>query len=203
MTGETIFGISLINREVAPTPGGGKVSLRMILFSYINMQADKFSLFAELHQLEEMGPKLAIIPACKEAERIVNMMNKQVAAFLFYYLTMIAALPKKFVKELLKAMCDVRLVVSIDDRKWDSDTLTITTPHKEKEEEDMEELKKASWWNNAFDLEESGKKAQSARQTRSQRHSLTLMMMTYVCNRPLPPPPTHVQPRQGQGGRQN
>jgi len=43
MTGETIFGISLINREVAPTPGGGTVSLRTILFSYIKMQADKFS----------------------------------------------------------------------------------------------------------------------------------------------------------------
>ena len=68
MTGETIFGIDLINGEVAPTPGGGKVSLRMVMFSYIKMQADQFSLFAELHQVEEMGPTLAIIPACEEAE---------------------------------------------------------------------------------------------------------------------------------------
>jgi hypothetical protein len=115
MTRETIIGIDMINGEVAPTPGGGKVSLRMVLFSYIKMQADNFLLFAELHQTEEMGPTLAIIPACEEAKQIVHVMNKQVAAFLFYYLTTIAALPKKFVKELLKATCDATLVAEIKD----------------------------------------------------------------------------------------
>ncbi len=158
MTGETIIGIDMINGEVAHTPGGGKVSLRMVLFSYIKMQADKFLLFAELHQTEEMGPTLVIIPACEEAEQIVHMMNKQVAAFLFYYLTTIAALPRKFVKELLKATCDAMLVAEIEDCKWDPDTLTITTPHEKKEEEDIKELEKASLWNNALDLKEIGKK---------------------------------------------
>ena len=157
MTGETILGIDLIDGETAPTPGGGTVSLRMIMFSYIKMQ-DKFSLFAELHQVEEMGPTLAIIPACEEAERIVYMMNKQVAAFLFYYLTTIAALPRKFVKELLAETCDATLVSEIEDCKWDQETLTITTSLEQKEEEDTEELEKASWWNNAFDLKEIGKK---------------------------------------------
>jgi hypothetical protein len=85
MTGERIVGIDLINGEVAPTSRGGKLSLGMVMFSNVKMQADQFSLFAELHQVEEMGPTLAIIPACKEAERIVHMMNKQVAAFLYYY----------------------------------------------------------------------------------------------------------------------
>jgi hypothetical protein len=158
MTGETIFCIDLIDGEVAPTPGGGKVSLRMVMFNYIKMQADQFSVFAELHQVEEMGPTLAIIPACEEAERIVHMLNKQVAAFLFYYLTTIAALPKTFVMELLKATCDATLVSEIDDCQWDPETMTITTPHEQKEEEDMEELEKASWWNNVFDLKEMGKK---------------------------------------------
>ena len=106
MTGETIFGINLIDGD----PRGGKVSLRMVMFSYVKMQAHQFLLFAELHQVEEMGPTLAIIPACEEAERIVHVMNKQVAAFLFYYLTTIAALPKKFVMELLKATCNAMLV---------------------------------------------------------------------------------------------
>jgi hypothetical protein len=158
MTGETIFGIDLIDGEVAPTPGGGKVSLRMVMFNYIKMQADQFSVFAELHQVEEMGPTLAIIPACEEAERIVHMLNKQVAAFLFHYLTTIAARPKTFVMELLKATCDATLVSEIEDCQWDPETMTITTPHEQKEEEDMEELEKASWWNNAFDLKEMGKK---------------------------------------------
>ena len=153
-----MFGIDLIDGEVASTPGGGKVSLRMVMFSYVKMQAGQFLLFAELHQVEEMGSTLAIIPACEKAERIVHMMNKQVAAFLFYYLTTIAALPKKFVMELLKATCDATLVSEINDCQWDPETLTITTPHKQKEEEDMEELEKASWWNNTFNLKEIGKK---------------------------------------------
>jgi len=108
MTGEMIFGIDHIDGEVAPTPGGGKVSLRMVMFSYVKMQADQFSLFAELHQVEEMGPTLAIIPVCEETERIVHMMNKQVAAFLSYYPTTIAALPKKFVKELSRRHVTLR-----------------------------------------------------------------------------------------------
>ena len=53
---------------------------------------DMFSLFAELHQTEELGPVLAFIPACTEAEKMVCMMNKQVASFLYYFLKD-AALP--------------------------------------------------------------------------------------------------------------
>ena len=158
MTGETIFGIDLIDGEVAPSLGGGKVSLRMVMFNYIKMQADEFSLFAELHQVEEMGPTLAIFPACEEAERMVHSMYKQVAAFLFHYLTTIAALPSKFVRELLEATCDATLVSEIDKCEWNPETLTITTPHEKKEEDDIDELEKASWWNNAFDLREIGKK---------------------------------------------
>ena len=60
--------------------------------------------------------------------------------------------------ELLKATCDATLVAEIDNCEWNPETLTITTPHKQKKEEDMEELKKASWWNNAFNLKEIGKK---------------------------------------------
>ncbi len=147
----------------------------MVLFSCIKMQADKFSLFAELYQMEEMGPTLAIIPACEEAKRVVHMMNKRVTAFLFYYLTTIAALPRKFVKELLKATCNATLVAEIEDCKWDPETLTISIPHEKKEEEDIEELEKASWWNNAFDLKlkEIGKKMLSERQIRNLRRSLT------------------------------
>jgi hypothetical protein len=157
MTGETILGINMIDREVAPMPGGGKVSLRMVLFSYIKMQ-DKFSVFAELHQTEELGPILAIIPVCEEAKRIVHMMNKQVTAFLFNYLTTIAALTQKFVLDLLKATCDATLVAEITDCEWDTSTQTIITPNKKQEEEDLEELEKATWWNKAFDLKEIGKK---------------------------------------------
>ena len=142
---------------MAPTAGGGKVSLRMVLFNYVKME-DKFSVFAELHQTEELGPVLAIIPACKEAERLLQMMNNQVAAFLFYFLTVNAALPSKFVMDLLKATCDATLVAEISDCEWDPTTQTITTPHEKKENEDLEEMENTTWWNNAFDLREMGRK---------------------------------------------
>ncbi len=106
---------------------------------------DKFSVFAELHQPEELGPVLAIIPACKEAKRLVHMMNKQVAAFLFYFFKD-AALPKKFLRSLLKETCDARLVAEINDCVWDLDTQKITTPHKKKQDHDLKELKTATWY---------------------------------------------------------
>jgi hypothetical protein len=85
MMGETIVGITLLDGGACPSSGSkDTVSLRMVLFNYFKMK-DKFSVFTELHQTEEMGPVLAIIPACKEAERLVQMMNKQVADFCFIF----------------------------------------------------------------------------------------------------------------------
>ena len=129
----------------------------MILFNYVKME-DKFSVSAELHQTEELGRVLAIIPACEEAKRLVQMMNKQVAAFLFYFLTVNAALPSKFVMDILKATCDATLVDEISDCEWDPATQTITAPHKKKENDDLEEMENTTWWNNAFNLREMGRK---------------------------------------------
>jgi hypothetical protein len=119
---------------------------------------DKFSVFAELHQSEELGPVLAIILACAEAERLVQMMNKQVAAFLFYFMVD-ASLPEKIVLDLIKATCDATLVPEISECEWDSKTQTITTPHEKKDDEDLDKLENTTWWNNVFDLKEMGKQS--------------------------------------------
>jgi hypothetical protein len=154
MTGESISGIFLLDGDVQFNKG--KVSLRMVLFTYFKM-ADKFSVFAELHQTEEMGPVLAIIPACAEAERLVHMMNKHVAGFLFYFL-IDASLPVKLVMDLIKATCDPTLVKEIDECDWDPNTQTITTPKEKKDDNKVEELETATWWKNAFDLKDMGVK---------------------------------------------
>jgi hypothetical protein len=117
----------------------------------------KYSVFAELHQSEELGPVLTIIPACVEAKRLVQMMNKQVVAFLFYFLKD-ASLPQKIVMDLIKATCNATLVAKIPECKWDPKTQTITTPHEKKGDKEEEELGNATWWNNVFDLKEIGKK---------------------------------------------
>jgi hypothetical protein len=81
MTGETIVGIVLLDGGVLSTANGDTVSIQMVLFNHFKME-DKIPVFAELHQTEEFGPVLTIVPACKEAERLVQMMNKQVTVFL-------------------------------------------------------------------------------------------------------------------------
>ncbi len=48
MTGETIFGIDMIDGEVAPTAGGGMVSLQMVLFSYVKMEDKNWARFLRL-----------------------------------------------------------------------------------------------------------------------------------------------------------
>ena len=154
MTGETISGIYLLDGAVALTQGNGSVSLRQVLFTYFKMK-DKYSIFAELHQTEEMGPVLAIIPACAEVERLVQMMNKQVAAFLYYFL-LDASLPEVFIKALLKETCNPTLVKEISDCDWDSDTQTLTTPEEKQQDDALDDLEGASWYKNAFDLQEFG-----------------------------------------------
>jgi hypothetical protein len=122
----------------------------MILFNYFKME-DKFSAFSELHQTEELGPVLAIIPACKEAELLAQIMNKQVTAFLYYFLKD-AALTKKFLRELLCETCHATLVAEIQDYNWDLDTQTITTPHKKKQDQDTKVIETAIQYKQAFDL---------------------------------------------------
>jgi hypothetical protein len=162
MTGETVVGINLLDGGVSPSMDStDTVSLRMVLFTYFKM-ADKFSVFAELHQTEEMGPVLAIIPACEEAERLVQMMNKQVAAFLFYFLRD-ADLPEKFLMDLITETCDPTLVGEISECDWDKDTQLLTTPREKKEDKDIEDLEAASWYKQAFDLRGLGEAMKPAK----------------------------------------
>ena len=78
-------------------------------------------------------------------------MNKQVTAFLFYFLCD-ASLPEKFLMELLKRTCDAILVKEIQDCDWDLSTNTLTTPQEKKEDQDIEDLKTAAWYKQASDL---------------------------------------------------
>jgi len=104
-----------------------------------------------------LGPVLAIIPAyTEEAKTMVYMINGQVAAFLYYFLKD-AALPVKFIMDLLGATCDATLAAEIKDCDWDLDTQTLTTPQEKKEDKGIDELENAEWYKNAFDLQSLGK----------------------------------------------
>ena len=83
---------------------------------------------------------------------MVYMINEQVAAFLYYFLKD-AALPVKFIMDLLRATCDATLAAEIKDCDWDLDTQTLTTPQEKKEDKGINELENAEWYKNAFDLQ--------------------------------------------------
>ena len=95
-----------------------------------------FSVFAELHKMEEMGPVLAKIPACAEAERPVHMMSKHIAGFLFHFLVD-ASLSIQFVMDLIKATCDPTLVKEIDECEWNPKMKTVTTPDKRRDNDKL------------------------------------------------------------------
>ena len=77
------------------------------------------------------------------------------AAFLYYFL-LDASLPEVFIKALLKETCDPTLAKEISDCDWDSDTQTLTTPEEKKQDDALDDLEGASWYKNAFDLQELG-----------------------------------------------
>ena len=192
MTGETISGIDLLDGAVALTVGNGSVSLRQVLFTYFKMK-DKYSVFAELHQTEEMGPVLAIIPAaCAEAERLIQMMNKQVVVFLYHFL-LDASLPEAFIKALLKETCDPTLVKEISDCDWDSDTQTLTTPDEKKQDDALDNLEGASWYKHSFCLQEMGIKTPKATADKNPKAPFDLDRCTQLHNYPQPSPQAHLQ----------
>ncbi len=84
------------------------------------------------------------------------MMNKQVAAFLYYFLCN-ASFPKKFLMELLRETCNATLVAEIHDCNWNTKTQTITTQREKEEDQDIKDLEAAAWYKQAFDLRGLGK----------------------------------------------
>ena len=89
------------------------------------------------------------------------MMNKQVAAFLFYFLKDASVL-EKFLHDLLTATCDPTLVKEIPNCTWDSTTQTLTTPREKKEDDDIDDLEAVTWYKGAFDLRGLGKAVKPA-----------------------------------------
>jgi len=57
---------------------------------------------------------------------------------------------------LLKETWDPTLVKEISDCDWDSDTQTLTTPEEKQQDDALDDLEGASWYKNAFDLQELG-----------------------------------------------
>lgn len=149
-TMEEIKGIVDLDRAVPfydeedPSTEAGKMSLRDVLYSFLKM-SDDLPLIAEMHQRGVMGVVEVVIPNIPVAEQMVLMMNKNVAAYLLYYLVE-QGIDKDFVMALLKKSVEPTLLAEAKDCKWDNETWTLTTAKELKEDGKQSDYQKASWW---------------------------------------------------------
>eukprot|EP00984_Skeletonema_dohrnii_P035698 scaffold35794_cov167-Skeletonema_dohrnii-CCMP3373.AAC.1 len=106
---------------------------------------DGSPLFASVHQGVGMSDAEVVIPEGYEYQRIVEMMNKNAAAFLFYYLTTVCTMDEAFVRKLVENTTDADAVAEIDDCDWDVDTLTLVTPQEREVDAQADDLMEQPW----------------------------------------------------------
>ena len=110
---------------------------------------DGHSLIVEVHQGQAMAHVEVVIPNAPEAETMTEMMDKNVVAYLKFYLIQ-AGMEKGFVNRLLSQTCDPSLLHEAANCKWDRETWVLTTPE-DKESEGKVKMDQAKWWKNSFD----------------------------------------------------
>ena len=89
---ETVYSVSDPSKAVAT------MNLCHVLYKYGKMD-DGHSLIAEAHQRDHMGSVYIVIPNTPEAETMVVMMNKQLPAYMTFYLDDLG-LDKYFIRKL-------------------------------------------------------------------------------------------------------
>jgi hypothetical protein len=124
------------------------VTLRAILYKHLKTP-DGLPLFCEIHQGEPMGPVDVVVGSYEQAERMILMMNKNSAAYCYYYLTTVGKMDEKFTTQVIKGCFDPVLVRGIDSCQWDEATRVLTTPQ-DAENEKLAAMESAAWYKDAF-----------------------------------------------------
>ena len=149
-----IRGIFHLDKQVPfysvsdPNKRMGYITLRRVLYKYLKM-SDGHNLLLEVHQAAPMGPVDVAVPNAEEAERMMLMMHKNSAAYLYFYLKSNTELGDVLVASLIRATMDPILVNSIEQCKWDAATRVLTTPEDE-ENEKAKAMEEAAWYNDEF-----------------------------------------------------
>ena len=73
-----------------------------------------------------------MVPNTPEAETMVAMMNKQLSAYMTFYLNDLE-MDKYFIRKLLTRDCCPALMHEIYSFRWDKETKALTTPEEEEE----------------------------------------------------------------------
>ena len=111
-----------------------------------------------------MGPVDVVVGECEESERTLLMINKNPAAYFYFYFTTVAKMDEELVKKVVKSTIDPMFSREVDQCKWDVENLVLTTPQ-DVENEKNAALEQAAWYKdafgeNAFDMSKKEKKRQ-------------------------------------------
>ena len=169
MTYTGLVGVMNLDKEVEiksvtdPTATVGTISFRQMLYGVMKLPGNPpLPLFSEVHQKSPISSIDTVIPNCPEAETMVGMMNKNIAAYLYHYLQTVAKMDKDSVMALLEASVDPSLLHTMGECTWDEKDLVLTTPEdKQREEEDA--MEKAAWYKDAFAAQGTPKKTYANR----------------------------------------
>jgi hypothetical protein len=131
-----------------PTKLMGTITLCRVLYKYMKM-SDGHSLLDEVHQVTPMGPVDVVVPNTEEAERMMLMMHKNSAAYLYFYLKSNTELGDVLIASLIRATMDPILVNSIEKCKWDAETCVSTTLE-DAENDKIKAMEEAAWYNDEF-----------------------------------------------------
>jgi hypothetical protein len=134
----------------------GTINLRIVLYSM--KMLDGRPLFAEIHQSAPLMNVDVVIGKTKEATDRVEMMNKNIAAYVHFNFP-IEGVGEDLIERLLKISVDPELIKDIGKCKWDKKKLALTTP-KDAEEANKKKLEEAAWYQKDYGVKLStgGKK---------------------------------------------
>ena len=143
----------------------GEVTLRAVLYKL--KLRDGSSLVGEVHQAAAISPVDVVVGNTEEAGKMIEIMNKNVAAFL-YHAMWGWNMDEEFIGNILCASVDPELVADIDNCKLDATTQTLRLPRDE-ENEKQKSIEDSAWYNSDYvaQLTKTGKKKKCVAQEKS------------------------------------
>jgi hypothetical protein len=108
-----------------------------------------------------MGSVDVVVGDYEAAERMLGMINKNPAAFFFYYLTTVSGMDEQFVRKVVAGSIDPTFVREVTNCTWEKENRVLTTPE-DAEAEKLAAMEEAAWYkdaygDNVFDLSKKDK----------------------------------------------
>jgi hypothetical protein len=153
MTSNVLIGIEDLDktfqfRDAAdPDKVAGEVSLRHLLYNYVFLP-DGHSLCVEIHHRSSIADVEAIVPNTPASKTMIEEMNKNVAAYLYFYLQE-HNIPEEFLQTILRGSMDPLLCQQINKCKWEVATKKLILP-KDREQAAAKALSEAAWYKDEF-----------------------------------------------------